>query len=1031
MPARPATPRRWTRGRPSLEALEARSLPSLTPWPGLSAPHVGAAGATLSAAYLFPAVTAPGVREEAVGTITNSAAGGGNADWYEFELPAAADLTLTTPPGRGAGLVTPVLSLFNTAPIDGADLTQNDPYTPTGHRLLAQDDGAAHGGVATIEQVLAPGTYYVAVTGSSDHDFSPFLAGSGETGGTGAYGLLITAAPLAHPAAGPGPAVIATTPADGALLASSPFALYLELNSPLDPSTVLPGTNIVLNDLTAGVPVPLQQNAANPADPTNGAVYNSVCYELAVFPEAPLAPGDVYQLQLVGDPTEGPQVIAGPDGTPLGSGQDFFLTFQVTGVKGVPGAATAFNTIATALPLNLTPGGELAQLYGAIGNDPFALGQTGSAVNDVDLYHFTISGTDGHYAFLAAAEAGRIGSPLQPALALFEDTGGVVTLVAGDIGTGNQAPGSDGSQPLRDDAVLYAGLTPGDYYLAVGAAYDLPDPALAFGTPYVPGVYTGLFDPTAAYSAGNGSSTGPYLLTTSLTRDDTAPRVTEVDGLSAPGAPPTFITVQFDKPVTLRQLGYQDQPGDASTVGAVWVHASNGADYHPRLLSYDGATNVATFYMLDAVPAGPAALYLAAVAPDGSPGVTDLAGNPLAGSDAGGDLVIPFTAGGPPRVIDPVTGHLTFESQGFGTSLQQPQVIGPLFPDELGADAQGVNHATDLTGTVAPDIVGPTTAPATEYYEIQLLQDRNYGFTLTAAAPARLEIFTADGHEITNLDSGPIYNFHLKPGTYIVAVGPADPSVSGTLPYVLTVTLGGSFENAVALTVGAAPPYAIAPQRAAAPPTPAVVPPTQLSLTTAPAAGAAPATTTTTTPAAGFAITLALPSGTLITLSAPPVGGERGATPPAPGGPDRLVLTETAPPSAEGTVRFALLTDGDAPTIAASTGAGAGAVLPNRAAELLRLLEQVAIDLLFRGGVGQWLRDLTIPSTPPPVPVPDDAGAEEPAPADEGAAADWVWAGGLLAAAGLAVAPEITVRLAAVRRTAVLRTAAKRSATDD
>src|SRR4051794_6527752 len=72
MSARPMTHCRRRAARPLLlEVLEPRSLPSHTSWPGLSGPHVGVAGATLDAAYLFPAPLTLGGRAEAIGTISN------------------------------------------------------------------------------------------------------------------------------------------------------------------------------------------------------------------------------------------------------------------------------------------------------------------------------------------------------------------------------------------------------------------------------------------------------------------------------------------------------------------------------------------------------------------------------------------------------------------------------------------------------------------------------------------------------------------------------------------------------------------------------------------------------------------------------------------------------------------------------------------------------------------------------------------------------------------------------------------------
>src|SRR5207253_1889254 len=77
----------------------------------------------------------------------------------------------------------PVLSLYNNDPLDSVDL-----YDPLGHRRLAQAEGAP-GDATQLTSALAPGTYFVAVSGAGNRDFNPFLAGSGFPGSTGAYRL--------------------------------------------------------------------------------------------------------------------------------------------------------------------------------------------------------------------------------------------------------------------------------------------------------------------------------------------------------------------------------------------------------------------------------------------------------------------------------------------------------------------------------------------------------------------------------------------------------------------------------------------------------------------------------------------------------------------------------------------------------------------------------------------------------------------------------------------------------------------------
>src|SRR5437868_2293965 len=98
MPVRHRTPQR-PRSRPRLylEALEARSLPSASAVFGPAAPRVEPAGPTRERAYLFPTALDVSGHAEALGTVRNSADGGGGVDWYSFTLQAAADVTVTIP----------------------------------------------------------------------------------------------------------------------------------------------------------------------------------------------------------------------------------------------------------------------------------------------------------------------------------------------------------------------------------------------------------------------------------------------------------------------------------------------------------------------------------------------------------------------------------------------------------------------------------------------------------------------------------------------------------------------------------------------------------------------------------------------------------------------------------------------------------------------------------------------------------------------------------------------------------------------
>src|SRR5439155_24642698 len=159
--------------RLDLEALETRTLPSVTSWPGLLNPVAETEpNDTLDHSQGLGDLTRT-PRAEVIGSISNDLSGAG-VDWYSFRLDRAANVSLTTPKAQADSPPVTTLSLYNTDLYDA-----NDPYNVLGYRLLEQADSAAQGGTAQIDRRLAPGTYYVAVSGSGNHYFNPFLAGSG------------------------------------------------------------------------------------------------------------------------------------------------------------------------------------------------------------------------------------------------------------------------------------------------------------------------------------------------------------------------------------------------------------------------------------------------------------------------------------------------------------------------------------------------------------------------------------------------------------------------------------------------------------------------------------------------------------------------------------------------------------------------------------------------------------------------------------------------------------------------------------
>ena len=176
---------------------------------------------------------------------------------------------------------------------------------------------------------------------------------------------------------------------------------------------------------------------------------------MQLFPESPLAPGN-YEVFLAGQSVGGSVVVTDLNGNDLNAdpsnpdGQDVGDTFQVDGIDEPSrrSDASSDDTAATAHDLgNLTYAG-IVQVAGAIGVDPFynpadspdpsnpdPLYNPG---NQVDMYHFRVSGrTRAVMQLVAEVFAGRIGSPLDPGVSLFEldPSDGSLVFIAGNNNT--------------------------------------------------------------------------------------------------------------------------------------------------------------------------------------------------------------------------------------------------------------------------------------------------------------------------------------------------------------------------------------------------------------------------------------------------------------------------------------------------------------------------------------------------------------------------------------------------------------------
>lgn len=645
------------------ESLEVRKLLSADVWPSLQNPRAEMEpNETLDAAQDVGTVTRES-SAELIGRVGHGTDLSNDVDWFRFRLEAATRVQITSVENASGFDAPLVLTLY------GDQFAGVDPLLPLPHRLLGRSESTAEQPAAVIDVRLEAGTYFVAVSGTGNRHFHPFLADSGQPGHATEYGVRISAM------SGRAPAGI-----------QDPFAPIPEVSRTGDDT---PATARELGELTVL--------------------------------------GHIQSSGMIGDD----------------------------------------------------------RFYSLSSQNPFAR----NPAADVDLFHFTIAG-DGRFALVAEAFAGRIGSPLDPALTLFRaGDAGSLQLVGTNNNTLNAAESTNGQFPLFADSVLYAGLTSGDYFLAVSSSGNDPESGME-----------GLFNPHLPHSGTNGDSTGRYVIDLQVYPDSERPQVLSTNPAAGTTLTqsPRSIEVQFSELMNLPQLAYTafTQAGDA-TVQAVFVEGPDGERYVPRFQSFDPATGTARFLMLDGLPNGTFALHVS-----GDLGITDLAGNPLAPNDPSGDFVTRFTVNGPPRGTG--SNMTSWLDQSGNDTLATPQVLGPLFPHELQAGVTLTRTAT---------FNGDPPADAEDYFQIELLQTQSYFFTWSESGQAAppLELLDERGQPVplASLPGGLGLLGFVPAGTYIVHVGPWDSDTAAHVSYRLEIKLGGAFENPTPLTTGAAPAAAI------------------------------------------------------------------------------------------------------------------------------------------------------------------------------------------------------------------------------
>jgi hypothetical protein len=260
---------------------------------------------------------------------------------------------------------------------------------------------------------------------------------------------------------------------------------------------------------------------------------------------------------------------------------------------------------------------------------------SGTATNDVDLYRIDLP-TGDHYALALRTLAQRIGSPLDPAVSLFDS--------AGQFLASNDDAMHDGA---LSDSEVFAGVNGGTYYIAVSAGGNLP------GEP-------GGFDPLVAGSGtGSHGSTGQYLLQVTSVPDSTRPEVvrTSIEPGTTLHSPLTQITVQFSE--SMNVLGLMQ---GAKLLGPDGVSiVLSATDYDPQAFEV-------TYALRDRPADGDYVFSLSAA------DVTDHADNPISGDALDGGYALHFALQAP---------DLNRQDTEPNGSADTAQDLGPLYPSEL------------------------------------------------------------------------------------------------------------------------------------------------------------------------------------------------------------------------------------------------------------------------------------------------------------------------------------------------------------
>ena len=338
-----------------------------------------------------------------------------------------------------------------------------------------------------------------------------------------------------------------------------------------------------------------------------------------------------------------------------------------------------------------------------------------SVQSAVDLYEFTLApGQLWEVGLDVSAQS--IGSPLQPALSLFNNQGEVVA--TSNSGTGLP---TDSTDPY-----LFAGLQPGTYFVGVSDEGNLPG---------MPGGYNPVTGAPGTAGLVQPGGPFPFELSVAAQPHDQATQLVSfslghADNLNPS---PTSMTLTFSAPINLSSIFIPDKQETALD-----VVGSSGQIWPITAETYQSNDGQLTLFFDQRLPAGQYSLIVPA-----SGGLTDLAGQAV-------------IASGEP------TGVLASWTVASGTGPTSPNDLGVLWPSTAGVVWPSDNGAFSETTALAPG------------------QDQTYRWVVvvpgaymlqTQVVGSSIQVVNSGGGSATVLDAGStnglnMYEMTLSAGVY-------------------------------------------------------------------------------------------------------------------------------------------------------------------------------------------------------------------------------------------------------------------------